>query len=364
MTAAAPAVPPPLFDQLAEGGRLVIPVGQDEQQELLRIVKARGRTTEAVPLRVPVRAAHRPLWLARRIPRNRSADERSRAGTFHHHPRLQRGEAAGAHARAHSRIFRRESHAGGSNIEIIVVDDGSTDGTARVAQEWMRRDAGLAAGFERAESRQGLQRAARNARSARARSRFSPTPIFPRPSKNRKSFSRRIDAGNDVAIGSRAAGPLADLRAPVALPRNGRHYFQRLRADFHRACRFTTRSAVSRRSCASRRGSFSSSSESRGSVSIRKFCFSRSATGLRTAEVPVRWAHDPATKVHVFRDSLLMFGDLIVHPLELAAGPLSQKRPATAESRRAPRLRPSTVTQCEPCFTRLVTLRHKVLDSM
>jgi hypothetical protein len=33
--------------------------------------------------------------------------------------------------------------------------------------------------------------------------------------------------------------------------------------------------------------------------------------GLRTVEVPVRWAHDPATKVHVFRDSLLMFSDLI-----------------------------------------------------
>lgn len=33
--------------------------------------------------------------------------------------------------------------------------------------------------------------------------------------------------------------------------------------------------------------------------------------GLRVEEVPVRWAHDPATKVHVFRDSLHMFGDLV-----------------------------------------------------
>ena len=33
--------------------------------------------------------------------------------------------------------------------------------------------------------------------------------------------------------------------------------------------------------------------------------------GLRGAEIPVRWAHDAATKVHVVRDSLLMFGDLI-----------------------------------------------------
>ncbi len=33
--------------------------------------------------------------------------------------------------------------------------------------------------------------------------------------------------------------------------------------------------------------------------------------GLRIAEVPVRWAHDEATKVHVVRASLTMFGDLI-----------------------------------------------------
>jgi dolichyl-phosphate beta-glucosyltransferase len=33
--------------------------------------------------------------------------------------------------------------------------------------------------------------------------------------------------------------------------------------------------------------------------------------GLRVAEVPVRWSHDPATKVHVFRDSVRMFVDLV-----------------------------------------------------
>ena len=32
--------------------------------------------------------------------------------------------------------------------------------------------------------------------------------------------------------------------------------------------------------------------------------------GLRTAEVAVRWAHDPATKVHMLRDSAMMFFDL------------------------------------------------------
>ena len=43
VSAAAPAVPPPLIVQLVEGGRLVIPVGSPDRQDLLRIVKRRGR---------------------------------------------------------------------------------------------------------------------------------------------------------------------------------------------------------------------------------------------------------------------------------------------------------------------------------
>jgi protein-L-isoaspartate(D-aspartate) O-methyltransferase len=46
VTAGAPFVPPPLVEQLAEGGRLVIPVGRPEQQELLRIVKRDTRTSQ------------------------------------------------------------------------------------------------------------------------------------------------------------------------------------------------------------------------------------------------------------------------------------------------------------------------------
>jgi protein-L-isoaspartate(D-aspartate) O-methyltransferase len=46
VSAAAPSVPPPLVDQLAEGGPLVIPVGVEDHQRLLRIVKEGGRTTE------------------------------------------------------------------------------------------------------------------------------------------------------------------------------------------------------------------------------------------------------------------------------------------------------------------------------
>jgi protein-L-isoaspartate(D-aspartate) O-methyltransferase len=39
VTAAAPAVPPALLEQLADGGRLIIPVVPDRHQQLLRIVR-------------------------------------------------------------------------------------------------------------------------------------------------------------------------------------------------------------------------------------------------------------------------------------------------------------------------------------
>ncbi|MHB8484517.1 MAG: protein-L-isoaspartate(D-aspartate) O-methyltransferase [Candidatus Acidiferrales bacterium] len=46
VAAAAPQIPPPLIEQLAEGGRLVIPVGKSDRQMLMRIRKSDGKVVQ------------------------------------------------------------------------------------------------------------------------------------------------------------------------------------------------------------------------------------------------------------------------------------------------------------------------------
>jgi protein-L-isoaspartate(D-aspartate) O-methyltransferase len=62
VTAAAPSVPPPLIEQLAEGGRVVIPVQYGDEYQMLKVLRqVGGKVTEKMVTSVafvPLRGLH------------------------------------------------------------------------------------------------------------------------------------------------------------------------------------------------------------------------------------------------------------------------------------------------------------------
>lgn len=194
-------------------------------------------------------------------------------------------------------------------IEIIVVDDGSTDGTVRVTEEWARQMPSLRL-VSNIENRGKGYSVRHGMLEARGRIALFTDADLSSPIEESEKLLDAIRAGNDIAIGSRALD-----RSLIAI------HQARLREMggiiFNRFVRFFTGLPFEDTQCG-----FKAFARERSRVifeqqRVERFGFDPEILflgqrhGLRSAEIPVRWAHDPATKVHVVRDSLLMFGDLI-----------------------------------------------------
>jgi dolichyl-phosphate beta-glucosyltransferase len=199
--------------------------------------------------------------------------------------------------------------AGHEGIEIVVVDDGSTDGTARVAEDWARDMANLRV-VSNHENRGKGYSVRKGMLEARGRIALFTDADLSSPIEELGKLLAAIQGGSDVAIGSRAidrsliAVHQSRLREIAGIIFNG---FVRLLTGlpFHDTqCGFKAfvlaRCQIIFRQQRIERFGFDP-----------EILFLARRHGLRTLEVPVRWAHDPATKVHVFGDSLLMFSDLI-----------------------------------------------------
>jgi glycosyltransferase involved in cell wall biosynthesis len=195
-------------------------------------------------------------------------------------------------------------------IEILIVDDGSKDGTTRIATEWAREMASV-----RLVSNVGNRGKGYSVRhgmlEARGRLALFTDADLSSPIEEIERLLGALSAGNDIAIGSRALdrslifGHQSRLREVAGMIFNGfvRIFtglpFRDTQCGFKIFRRAPTRIVFEQQR-------------------IERFGFDPEILflahrhGLRTAEVPVRWAHDEGTKVHVLRDSVMMFADLIV----------------------------------------------------
>jgi glycosyltransferase involved in cell wall biosynthesis len=200
---------------------------------------------------------------------------------------------------------------GGLNgIEVLVVDDGSSDATLRIAQEWSERIPGwrLVSNGENRGKGYSVRHGMLEARGRVAM--FTDADLSSPIEECEKLFSA-ISSGSDFAIGSRAidrsliAVRQARYREVAGIIFNG---FVRLFTGlpFHDTqCGFKAFLREPSRVVFEQQ-------RIEGFGFDPEILFLANRHGLHGAEIPVRWAHDPATKVHVLQDSIRMFGDLVV----------------------------------------------------
>lgn len=204
--------------------------------------------------------------------------------------------------------FAREGWAA-NKLEILVVDDGSTDGTVKVAEDWAGQMSSLR--VVRNGQNRGKGYSVRHGMlEARGRIALFTDADLSSPIEELPKLLTAIAAGNDVAIGSRALD-----RTLIEVHQSP--YREVAGIIFNGLVRLFTGLPFHDTQCG-----FKAFVRERSRVvfqeqRIERFGFDPEVLflakrhGLRGAEVAVRWAHDPATKVHVIRDSLLMFGDLV-----------------------------------------------------
>ncbi len=198
---------------------------------------------------------------------------------------------------------------GVASIEILVVDDGSNDDTASIAQKWARELPQVrlvSNGINRGKGysvKHGMQ-------EARGRIAIFTDADLSSPIEESEKLLDAIAAGNDIAVGSRA------LDRSLIFGRQSK-FREVAGMIFNAWVRLFTGLPFEDTQCG-----FKAFVRQRCVVifeqqRIERFGFDPELLflakrhGLQTAEVPVRWAHDPGTKVHMLRDSLLMFSDLI-----------------------------------------------------
>lgn len=210
--------------------------------------------------------------------------------------------------------------------EVLVVDDGSTDATAKVVElsrscfpelKLISNDRNHGKGFS---VRKGML-AARGEIAL-----FTDADLSAPIEEADKLLAALGEGGYDGAIGSRALN-----RRMIEVHQSA--FRERAGILFNRIVRRLTGLPFEDTQCG-----FKAFRRERSLVIFEKqrtegfgfdpeILFLARLEGLRIAEVPVRWAHDQATKVNMFSDSLRMILDLLAMRWYAWTGAYSRRRP-------------------------------------
>ncbi|MBA3650763.1 MAG: glycosyltransferase family 2 protein [Chthoniobacterales bacterium] len=196
--------------------------------------------------------------------------------------------------------------------QLIVVDDGSSDGTARVAEEFFAQHPDVPARVLRFVENRGKGHAVRAGLLAAE----APIALFSdadlsTPITELPKIVEPIEAGNcDIVFGSRALDrSLIGSRQPWRREQGGK--------VFNALVRLTTGLPFSDTQCGFKVFRMEAARPIIEQAQIDGFGFDvellflARRAGLRMLEVPVRWDHNEGSKVHIVRDSLRMFSEVM-----------------------------------------------------
>jgi len=195
----------------------------------------------------------------------------------------------------------------GGNIEVIVVDDGSKDKTSAVAESFRSKIPGIRAvsnGVNRGKGysvRHGMQ-------EARGRHVLFTDADLSAPIEEAPKLIAALQQ-YDVAIGSRALD-----RSLIEVHES--HFREFAGIVFNTIVRIVLRLPFVDTQCGFKAFRREPCRIIFDQQRIERFGFDPELLylarhhGLHTAEIPVRWAHSPATKVNMLRDSVQMFVDV------------------------------------------------------
>jgi len=206
---------------------------------------------------------------------------------------------------ARVRGYLRDAHPAS---EVIVVDDGSTDDTAEVVAQWQKEMPELRLVSNGRNRGKGYS--VRNGMlEARGRVALFTDADLSAPIEEAEKLLAALEAA-DIAIGSRAVD-----RSLIAVHQSRARELAGIL--FNWTVRLFTGLRFQDTQCGFKAFAMPEARIIFEQQQIEDFGFDPEILflaerhGLRSVEVPVRWAHDRATKVHVARDSARMFLDLL-----------------------------------------------------